>query len=381
MKQKLDIALHLLQAIQDLELSPEEAEVLTRHWFLAYPQALEHVGDKIQVLSSVRNIAEEADKLLHLLVPAPEAPPATQETVEETALADSEDLIIIDEEPAPAPVEETEPEPAPLTETKPEPAPEPAPEPEPVAEPKPEAEPVAPRKGYSKNGKRLGRPPRKNSPSATVEEKTVSPKDEPAPEVEEKPLPEPPAEETPPAAETPVAEPAPEPAQEEPAKPEPKEPTKEEIAALQYGKTYDLDAVYEINGFFVRTNRLLEGTAHPIGVIVPYTENDCRGELLVRYCDEHAVIPIRQAVQYAKYRLVPYYGRRWRVKEGRDDAKIRNSGMFSALNVMLKKMGGDELKGNYFDGKNSYIGDKYDNNRKIRYVCDVFYTASDDEQS
>lgn len=376
MKQKLNIALQLLQAIQDLELSPEEVKVVTEKWLSAYPSVSEQVGDKINALSSVRNIAEEVDKLLHLLAsdtayaPTKEVAPQTEESLVE------EDLIIVDEP-------SLEPEEKPETAEEPEPAEEPKPnaeEPPPATEPKPA-------KGISKNGKRLGRPPRKNLPPATVEEKTALSKDEPqskpepTPKAEEKPLPEPPAEETPPAAETPVAEPAPEPVKEEPVKPEPKEPTKEEIAALQYGKTYELDAVYEVNGFFVRTNRLLEGTAHPIGIIVPYTENDNRGELLVRYCDEHAVIPIRQAAQYAKYRLMPYYGRRWRLKENRDDAKIRNSGMFSVLNVMLKKMGGDELKGSYFDGKSSYIGDKYDDNRKIRYVCDVFYTRSDEEEA
>lgn len=370
MKQKLNIALQLLQAIQDLELSPEEVEVVTEKWLSAYPSVSAQVGDKISALSSVRNIAEEVDKLLHLLAPdtayAPmeKTAPKTEETPVE------EDLIIVDE-------------PSLEPETKPETAEEPLPseEPKPDAEELPPAEEPKPAKGFSKNGKRLGRPPRQKLPSATVEEKAAPLKNEPepAPKTEKQPLPEPPAEETPPA-EAPVAEPAPEPVKAEPVKPERKEPTKEEIAALQYGKTYELDAVYEINGFFVRTNRLLEGTAHPIGVIVPYTENDNRGELLVRYCDEHAVIPIRQAAQYAKYRLMPYYGRRWRLKEGRDDAKIRNSGMFSVLNVMLKKMGGDELKGNYFDGKSSYIGDKYDDNRKIRYVCDVFYTRSDDEE-
>ena len=290
MNKKLDIALKLLNAIEDLELSPEEVEV--------------------------------------------------------------EDLLIV-EEPSPAP------EPEPVAES--EPTPEQQPQSEPVPEPATE---VKPPKGYSKNGKRLGRPPRKKLPPTAVKEETALPKNEPVPEVEAKPAPKPPAEEIPPVAAAPTAEPAP-------------EPVKEEIAALQYGKTYELDAIYELNGFYVRTSRLMDGMAHPIGVVVPYTEKDAPGELLIRYCDEHAVIPIRQAAQYAKYKLVPYYGRRWRLKEGRDDARIKNSGLFPVLNTMLKKMGGDELKGNYFDGKSSYIADKYDDNRKIRYVCDIFTPNND----
>ena len=368
MNKKLDIALKLLNAIEDLELSPEEVEVITEKWLSAHPSVSAQVGDKISVLSGVKNIAEEVDKLLHLLAPDTEIQPIKQPEATEESPLEAEDLLIV-EEPSPAPESE------PVAES------EPTPEQQPQSEPVPELEPateVKPPKGYSKNGKRLGRTPRKKLPPTAVKEKTALPKDEPVPEVEAKPVPEPPAEEILPVAAAPTAEPAPEPVKEESAKTEPKEPTKEEIAALQYGKTYELDAIYELNGFYVRTSRLMDGMAHPIGVVVPYTEKDSPGELLIRYCDEHAVIPIRQAAQYAKYKLVPYYGRRWRLKEGRDDARIKNSGLFPVLNTMLKKMGGDELKGNYFDGKSTYIGDKYDDNRKIRYVCDIF-TPSNDE--
>lgn len=41
------------------------------------------------------------------------------------------------------------------------------------------------------------------------------------------------------------------------------------------------------------------------------------------------------------------------------------------LELMLKKMGGDPVSGNYKDGRDTYHSSFRDMGYKIRYVCDI----------
>jgi hypothetical protein len=74
--------------------------------------------------------------------------------------------------------------------------------------------------------------------------------------------------------------------------------------------------------------------------------------------------------------LLPYKGRFWRVKKLTDDAFLRP--VLSDINAIFKKMGGDELKGDYVDGRGYGVNTKVD--PKIRYVCNIpLFEQQDDE--
>jgi len=327
MKSKTEIALNLLQIIQDLELSPPEIQELTVVWITKYPESLASLETGLKKFLSTLHSSKETDALDKLLSRGTLRPLTDENDATEHASSQPEA-----EQGQAAQADDKK-----ETQT---PAPKVL---------------VLPQKGYSKNGKKLGRPKKQKS-----EQSAVAPLKLPSPDK----TPETAAistEETPkvsPLMKTPV-------------------PDDHEIEALKFGKTYTLDALYELNNVFIRTHRLMNGTAHPIGVIVPYLEQDKEGEILVRFEDEHAKIPLKQAQQYAKHKLLPVYGRHWRLKEAADDMHIRSSGHFPELNTMLKKMGGDELKGNYFDGHRSYFADKFDHSCKIRYVCDIVLPTDD----
>ena len=188
----------------------------------------------------------------------------------------------------------------------------------PVEPEKPLLQTTSPQKGYSKNGKKLGRPPkRKNVPEKQVLRK------------------EPPVEEY--------------------------------IESLKYGKEYPYRALYQVRGVLVTTNRLLydETGVKKLGVIIPYTNQGIKKEIVLYYADEE-MISIEQARMTA-YRLPLYKNRHWRLREERDDAFIHQGQPI--LDEILKKMGGSPFQGRYFDGRNNYFDSR--KRQKVRYVCDT----------
>lgn len=206
------------------------------------------------------------------------------------------------------------------------------------------------RKGYSKNGKRLGRPPRKSVPAAGIsdpdpdEHEAVSAEAEHSVKVED-------------TAQTDKLS-----VKEEPVSFE------EEVEQLKYGREYTLDALYLYKGKMVRTNRVMSD-ARPLGVFIPHLRRCGYTEFLLYYTDEAAGLTVSMAESYARNKLPEYEGQRWKIKEPWYDSAIKE--VLEEANILLKKMGGDKFEGKYFNPRETYYGCNADVNRKFRYVCDV----------
>lgn len=210
----------------------------------------------------------------------------------------------------------------------------------------PESSPVIPQKGYSKNGKKLGRP------------KKVVVKEEKAEETESEPVGEI-------VASQPTVQ-----IEEKPDEPEtePEKSFEEEVEALKFGKEYSLYALYMYKDRFVRTNRVLT-EARAIGVFIPYLRRDGNKEFILYYTDEYPGLTKRVALAYARNKLPAYNGVKWKIKENIHDASIK--AVLPELNMLLKKMGGDKFEGHYQDPHETYFGENSMTDKKIRYVCEV----------
>ncbi len=338
MKSKTEIALELLKVIQSLGLSPAEVKILTLEWIKTYPFVLEDFGWDVQIHVRVHNISAEVQKLQALLSDAEQL---------EAAFTPPEP----DEEPQ---IHEPV---TPISETEVVPKIEAPPVDPPTPQVELPAEPVSlTPKGYSKYGKKLGRP--KKQRSETAEKPTSKSQADKKAKPAAKPKPKPAA----PIAESSVAL---KPVDEAP-------PTEEElIERLKFGKPYTYDLLYLVKSAYVRSPFKLRNEAgvSPVGVVIPYTHQNEPYEIVVYYTDETAAIPLNTAQKYAKNKLLPYKEVSWRVKEAGDDAHIRP--VLSEINEIFKKMGGDAFKGNYIDGRGGYYGQKVDLQHKIRYVCDI----------
>lgn len=223
------------------------------------------------------------------------------------------------------------------------------------------------RKGFSKNGKRLGRPPKNASqaillPAASESAvgRKVSVSVEPA------------------AVDCPVVK-----TQAAAVKTEPKANSsaaendafsgkelsfEEEVEKLKYGREYSLDALYSYKGRLIRTNRVM-ADALPVGIFIPHLRRCGYKEFILYYADESAGLTVNMAKSYARNRLPEYAGQRWKIKEDWYDGAVKE--VLDEANVLLKKMGGDKFEGKYFSPNLSYYGQNADVNRKFRYVCDV----------
>jgi hypothetical protein len=367
MKPKLEIASDLLKTISSLELSPIEVKSLTLMWLSYYPFLLEDFGWEIQVNARLQNIMTEIEKLkvimeqvqlegmsaVDLLAQAennaqtaavspasPEKTPAAETKVGEGNLNGDKVQSTSSETPEKprrkgiACAKKTKKSPKTAVKAKPD-----------------DAIAVPPRKGYSKYGKKLGRPPRQKTltdvASATVVA-TVSKK--PATMMSSQ-------------TETEAIMP--------PVAPSPEVAVQEQIEKLKYGKQYDYDLLYLVNNIYARSPYKLQEEAgvKPVGVVVPYIHQNQPYEMVVYYTDEQARIPLNTAQKYAKNKLLPYKGHNWRVKKSTDDAHLRP--VLSDINAIFKKMGGDELKGDYVDGRGQFYGANTKTNLKIRYVCNI----------
>lgn len=237
-----------------------------------------------------------------------------------------------------------------------------------VSESEPVSEASVPqRKGFSKNGKRLGRPPKNASqaillPAASESAvgRKVSVSVEPA------------------AVDCPVVK-----TQAAAVKTEPKANSsaaendafsgkelsfEEEVEKLKYGREYSLDALYSYKGRLIRTNRVM-ADALPVGIFIPHLRRCGYKEFILYYADESAGLTVNMAKSYARNRLPEYEGQRWKIKEDWYDGAVKE--VLDEANVLLKKMGGDKFEGKYFSPNVSYYGQNADVNRKFRYVCDV----------
>jgi hypothetical protein len=155
MKSKTEIALELLKVIQSLKLSPDEVKTLTLEWIKTYPFVLEDFGWNLQIHARIENISAEVKKLQALLSDAEQLEAAFTPPV-----TDEEPQI---HEPV-----------TPISETEVVPKIEASPVDPPTPQVELPAEPVSlTPKGYSKYGKKLGRP--KKQRSETAEKPTSKP--------------------------------------------------------------------------------------------------------------------------------------------------------------------------------------------------------------
>lgn len=224
-----------------------------------------------------------------------------------------------------------------------------------------------PRKGYSRNGKKLGRPCKRK----TVENENPAVSEQTKTE-EESELPVP-AE---PSAETKTGP-------QEAARTESERPLssageaavdedgftaaeREEIEKLKMGKEYSMDILYRWRDRMVVSDRVLqEGT--PLGVFVPYNRKALEYEKFVLYfCDEISGLPLNKAEAYARSKLPAYKGEKWKVL---DSWQIEAAGQAQPeLNRILKKIGGDPFAGSYLTPKTVHYHKMPD---KIRYAVNV----------
>lgn len=224
-----------------------------------------------------------------------------------------------------------------------------------------------PRKGYSRNGKKLGRPCKRK----TVENENPAVSEQTKTE-EESELPVP-AE---PSAETKTGP-------QEAARTESERPLssageaavdedgftaaeREEIEKLKMGKEYSMDILYRWRDRMVVSDRVLqEGT--PLGVFVPYNRKALEYEKFVLYfCDEISGLPLNKAEAYARSKLPAYKGEKWKVL---DSWQIEAAGQAQPeLNRILKKIGGDPFVGSYLTPKTVHYHKMPD---KIRYAVNV----------
>lgn len=224
-----------------------------------------------------------------------------------------------------------------------------------------------PRKGYSRNGKKLGRSCKRK----TVENENPAVSEQTKTE-EESALPVP-AE---PSAETKTGP-------QEAARTESERPLssageaavdedgftaaeREEIEKLKMGKEYSMDILYRWRDRMVVSDRVLqEGT--PLGVFVPYNRKALEYEKFVLYfCDEISGLPLNKAEAYARSKLPAYKGEKWKVL---DSWQIEAAGQAQPeLNRILKKIGGDPFAGSYLTPKTVHYHKMPD---KIRYAVNV----------
>lgn len=226
-----------------------------------------------------------------------------------------------------------------------------------------------PRKGYSRNGKKLGRPCKRK----TVENENPAVSEQTKTEEEsELPVPAEPSAETKTgpqeAARTESESVQPLSSAGEAAVDEDgfTAAEREEIEKLKMGKEYSMDILYRWRDRMVVSDRVLqEGT--PLGVFVPYNRKALEYEKFVLYfCDEISGLPLNKAEAYARSKLPAYKGEKWKVL---DSWQIEAAGQAQPeLNRILKKIGGDPFVGSYLTPKMVHYHKMPD---KIRYAVNV----------
>lgn len=223
-----------------------------------------------------------------------------------------------------------------------------------------------PRKGYSRNGKKLGRPCKRKTvenenPAVSEQTKTEEESVLPVPaetSAETKTGPQEPAR-TESGGDSPVENPAVDEDGFTAAE-------REEIEKLKMGKEYSMDILYRWRDRMVVSDRVLqEGT--PLGVFVPYNRKALEYEKFVLYfCDEISGLPLNKAEAYARSKLPAYKGEKWKVL---DSWQIEAAGQAQPeLNRILKKIGGDSFVGSYLTPKTVHYRKMPD---KIRYAVNV----------
>ena len=144
------------------------------------------------------------------------------------------------------------------------------------------------------------------------------------------------------------------------------EAEKREVEKLKMGKEYSLDILYVWRNVFVISNQVLQ-EAQPLGVVIPYQRKTLDYDKFVLYLsDEMQGMPLIKALSYAKNVLPEYCGNKWQIL---DRWQIEAAKQVQIeLNQILRKIGGDSFAGSYLTEK-TYPELK--KNDKIRYAVNV----------
>ena len=236
------------------------------------------------------------------------------------------------------------------------------------------------KKGYSRSGKKLGRPKKvKQEEKKPEEKKEQSLQPDPLPASENK------------SDKKQVPLPASENKSDKKADPSPQfetrgsrlipvrkskaqvvelreltEEEKQEVEKLKMGKEYPNDILYIWRNLFVTSNRVLQ-EAQPIGVFVNYQRKTLDYDKFVLYLmDEMKGLPISKAIAYARSILPEYRGKKWKILDRWQIEAIKQAQ--PELNQLLRKIGGESFTGNYrTEGDDA----NWKSSDKIRYAVNV----------
>ncbi len=144
------------------------------------------------------------------------------------------------------------------------------------------------------------------------------------------------------------------------------EAEKDEIEKLKMGKVYSMDILYRWKGRLVVSNRVMQD-ATPLGIFVPYKRRAAGyAKFILGATDEIAGLQLSKAQKYARNQLPPYEGEKWDVI---NDWQIEAAKQAQPeLNQMLKKVGGDPFVGLYLVPRSVNYHGMPD---KIRYAVNV----------
>ncbi len=144
------------------------------------------------------------------------------------------------------------------------------------------------------------------------------------------------------------------------------EAERNEIEKLKMGKVYSMDILYRWKKRLVVSNRVMQD-ATPLGIFVPYKRRAAGyARFILAATDEIAGLPVSKAQKYARNQLPPYEGEKWDVLNSWQIEAAKQAQ--PELNQMLKKVGGDPFVGLYLAPKSVNYHEMPD---KIRYAVNV----------
>lgn len=325
MSNEKKVLYHLLDTIQLMELPREVYAEFAREMITRLGLSLEDcfsVGETTQFLQNIRekckdliSLTEMLPSVLALAAAMPAVPAVVREVSEtgEIPLEDENGVIgcVIRTEEKPETVEKTQ--------------------------------ASACSKGYSRNGKKLGRPRKSPQPAVASEENNAAGEEEQLVDNEA------------PASDTANEQPKDEKREVVSVEIQPETSAADEdvltaeelreIENLKMGREYSMDILYRWRNRMVVSNRVLQEGA-PLGVFIPYNRKSVEYEKFILYVtDEIPGLPLSKASSYARSKLPAYKGERWKVLDTWQIEAAKQAQ--PELNRILKKIGGDPFVGSY----------------------------------
>lgn len=138
--------------------------------------------------------------------------------------------------------------------------------------------------------------------------------------------------------------------------------------ALKMGKKYDFAIIYKWDSrLYVKSHYVLSGM-YPEGVCINYEGNAKPGytQFAISLADEVPGVLMRQAQAYAANKLPRFEGERWKVMDSIQQGTARK--LSADLNRLLNKLSGDLFRGKYASGDRDNV---LVPGMKIRYAVDI----------